>query len=115
LGRWVYTQANSNGFLKKVATGCGLSADEVVWFPLPFLVAALAWPLGALTRGNVGALCDVYGDVAMGCAVEQVCKAVVRRSRPPYSKQGTFYCLPGEWWSFPSGNFFFCCSMIPVT
>jgi membrane-associated phospholipid phosphatase len=104
LGRWVYTQASANSYVKTVATVVGISADEAVWFPLPFLVAALAWPFGALTRGNVSALCDVFGDVAMVCVVETVCKAVVRRARPTYAPQGHFYCLPGEWWSFPSGH-----------
>uniref|UniRef100_A0A7S2BZB0 Phosphatidic acid phosphatase type 2/haloperoxidase domain-containing protein n=1 Tax=Alexandrium andersonii TaxID=327968 RepID=A0A7S2BZB0_9DINO len=31
-------------------------------------------------------------------------KFCVQRVRPRYAKQSTFYILPGEWWSFPSGH-----------
>lgn len=31
-------------------------------------------------------------------------KAAFRRVRPDYVRQSTFYCLPGEWFSFPSGH-----------
>merc|ERR1711879_1012946 len=44
------------------------------------------------------------GDILMVCVVEMLLKFCVQRERPPYAKQGTFYILPGEWWSFPSGH-----------
>ena len=97
LGLQINTQSSQRKPLSLAATVLGLSADEAVWFPLP-LVLTLC---GVLT-GRTGA--ELFGDVCMVAFVEQAAKYVFKRTRPTYAKQSSFYCILGEWYSFPSGH-----------
>ena len=96
LGQRIYSFA-SRGPLAIAATVLGLSADEVVCFPMPILL--LLTGLLALTPA-----CELFGDVCMGVFLEHALKAAFRRARPVYARQSTFYCVPAEWYSFPSGH-----------
>eukprot|EP00961_Rhodomonas_salina_P077680 1042120-Rhodomonas_salina.1 len=96
LGRRVHLHGSRQPF-SAIAEAIAMSADEIVWFPLPVVLLAL---------GLIDTIpgWDFYGDVCMMAACEQTLKFFCRRTRPHYAKQGTFYCLPGEWFSFPSGH-----------
>eukprot|EP01062_Namystynia_karyoxenos_P066625 TRINITY_DN60533_c0_g1_i1.p1 TRINITY_DN60533_c0_g1~~TRINITY_DN60533_c0_g1_i1.p1 ORF type:complete len:316 (+),score=82.80 TRINITY_DN60533_c0_g1_i1:69-950(+) len=81
-----------------------LSVDEAVTFPLAALLCILAAYSAGLPRAALPGCCELFGDIAMTCAVEMPLKIVFRRRRPAYAQQPTFFCLFGEWWSMPSGH-----------
>ena len=46
----------------------------------------------------------IQGDVGAVALMEQGCKFVFKRPRPNWRKPNLYYCMPCEWWSFPSGH-----------
>lgn len=49
-------------------------------------------------------LLRMFGDVGAVSLMEQASKFIFRRTRPRWASKSTFYCMPAEWWSFPSGH-----------
>ncbi|KAJ8598468.1 hypothetical protein CTAYLR_010107 [Chrysophaeum taylorii] len=92
----------SSPLVRSAVGACSLFGDETVLFPL-----TVACGLLCATRGDaatVATLAEIFGDLGLLAFVEQVLKLWRRRARPSYAKQSTFYCVPGEHFSWPSGH-----------
>lgn len=103
VGEKMYLVAQSTA-QRHVAGMITLSGDEATWLAMPLILILVRAITGLGSADIVGFCVEVYGDVLMCCVVEMGLKAIVRRDRPAYAKQATFFILPGEWWSFPSGH-----------
>jgi len=104
LGKAVYMRCQESKFLRLFATIITESGDEAFWFLAPTVVAASQALFNWGTEETVGFCVEVLGDVMLSCVIEMLLKFVFQRRRPTYATQATFYILPGEWWSFPSGH-----------
>jgi len=104
LGRRVYLTTQRSLVLRHVATAVTLSGDEAMWLVLPVLLAVGHCTTGLGPPTSYGFCMELMGDVMMCCVIEMGLKFCVQRDRPAYARQSTFYILPGEWWSFPSGH-----------
>lgn len=104
LGQWVYLATRRSSVLRHLATVVTLSGDEAFWFSLPVLLGAGHLLTGIGPPATFGFSVELLNDVMMVCVIEMGMKFCVQRDRPPYAPQATFYVLPGEWWSFPSGH-----------
>lgn len=94
----VYEMHKRLPMVGRLAIGlCSLFGDEVLAFPVPLVAAVVARPL-------VGIMCEIFGDMGLLSFVEQATKLVARRRRPAYANQSSFYVLPGEQFSLPSGH-----------
>lgn len=92
----------SSPLFRAMIIACSLAGDEIVHFPLP-----LAFGLGFVLTGkneNIPIVAEIFGDIGMLCFVEMVAKSWSRRDRPSYAKQSSYYVLPGEQYSWPSGH-----------
>ena len=87
-----------------------LFGDEVVCFPVAILLGFLL-----VSSPMLPFVAEVFGDLGLVSFAEQSLKLFFRRPRPRYAKQSTFYILPGEQFSFPSGHtmraFYFAASL----
>lgn len=104
--RWIHAQSQASGIYVTGATVFTLLADEISVFPILSFGAFLCLYLSASEPWEMFArrTLRMFGDVGAVGLFEQVSKSVFRRSRPNWVKRNTFYCMPAEWWSFPSGH-----------
>lgn len=104
LGKRIFFATQASSAQRTIATIVTLSVDEAVWFTMPVFLfcsqALLAWGPDWM----LGASVELLGDVMMCCMLELALKFAFKRTRPTYAAQSSFYILPGEWWSFPSGH-----------
>lgn len=104
LGQAICLSAQGSKFQRLLATIISFSGDEALWMALPLV----GWVAQALFRSGPaetnGFCAELLADVLTCAIIETGFKCCVRRERPQYAKQGTWYVLPGEWWSFPSGH-----------
>mmetsp|Transcript_61213 Transcript_61213/g.171207 ORF Transcript_61213/g.171207 Transcript_61213/m.171207 type:complete len:386 (-) Transcript_61213:101-1258(-) len=105
VGHRMYTTARESA-VRHLAVVISLSGDEAIWMALPLFIALGSAVVGSKRDLAVGFSVELLGDVLMCSVVEMLLKFCVQRSRPDYAKQSSFYILPGEWWSFPSGHSF---------
>lgn len=103
LGFQIYSSAQHSA-LRHAASILTLSGDEGVWMALPILLGMGHFLTHLGHPSTFGFCVELLGDILMCCVIEMGLKFCFGRDRPSYAKQGTFYILPGEWWSFPSGH-----------
>lgn len=95
----------ASNFWRSVIEMCSFMGDESLLFPLPIVLGCF------MTIRNMGqpsvsvaVLAEVFGDLGLLSFIEQLAKLARARGRPSYAKQSSFYVLPGEHFSWPSGH-----------
>lgn len=104
LGQRMHLAAQGPTTFRELATVLSLSGDEAVWMLVPIVLAVGHCLTNVGPDISVGLCVDFLSDILMCCVMETGLKTCVRRNRPTCAKQSTYYILPGEWWSFPSGH-----------
>ena len=103
---WIYKLGERRKMVKLLAILFSFLGDEV--FCYPFCSASGFLLLNSATSASwqsVGRrLLRIYGDYGAICLLEQSFKLLFKRARPKWGKQTSFFCIPGEQFSFPSGH-----------
>lgn len=93
----------ASNFWRSLIEMCSLMGDESLLFPLP-IVLGCYMTLRGQSSVSVAVLAEVFGDLGLLSFIEQLAKLVRARRRPSYATQSSFYVLPGEHFSWPSGH-----------
>ena len=106
---WLFRLGTKVPAVKAAATVFSLLGDEAVCYPAYslggfLLLAAASSSSSEGLRAVARRVLRLYGDFGAVCLLEQAIKALFRRRRPDWRKPATFYCIPGEKYSFASGH-----------